>query len=153
MRGAKRRRGFSLDSGMIIVIFICAMFLVLIFGLLFYVKNDWCDLLFKNFTVIKPLETHIFHHFLRLPRKIFRARHATSRRRIRSCWGEGRGPGGAGGGGQPWHYWAPFGILKSTFNDNINFSVNFIFHPSHSIPKRNINKLSSSGPNSSDIFL
>ena len=31
--------------------FISAMFLVLVFGLLFYVKNDWCDLLFKNFTV------------------------------------------------------------------------------------------------------
>ena len=30
---------------------ISAMFLVLVFGLLFYVKNDWCDLLFKNFTV------------------------------------------------------------------------------------------------------
>ena len=29
---------------------ISAMFLVLVFGLLFYVKNDWCDLLFKNFT-------------------------------------------------------------------------------------------------------
>ena len=27
------------------------MYMVLVFGLLFYVKNDWCDLLFKNFTV------------------------------------------------------------------------------------------------------
>ena len=34
-----------------IFIIISAMFLVLVFGLLFYVKNDWCDLLFKNFTV------------------------------------------------------------------------------------------------------
>ena len=26
------------------------MYLTIVFGLLFYVKNDWCDLLFKNFT-------------------------------------------------------------------------------------------------------
>ena len=42
----------SLDSGMIVVIMISMMYMVLVFGLLFYVKNDWCDLLFKNFTVI-----------------------------------------------------------------------------------------------------
>ena len=41
----------SLDSGMIVVIMISLMYMVLVFGLLFYVKNDWCDLLFKNFTV------------------------------------------------------------------------------------------------------
>ena len=41
----------SLDSGMIIVIMISLMYMVLMFGLLFYVKNDWCDLLFSNFTV------------------------------------------------------------------------------------------------------
>ena len=31
------------DSGMVVVIFICLMYIVLVFGLLFYVKND-----FKN---------------------------------------------------------------------------------------------------------
>ena len=41
----------SLDSGMIVVIMIATMYMVLVFGLLFYVKNEWCDLLFKNFTV------------------------------------------------------------------------------------------------------
>ena len=47
---AKRDR-FSVDSGMVVVIFISLGYLVLVFGLLFYVKNDWCDLLFKNMTV------------------------------------------------------------------------------------------------------
>jgi hypothetical protein len=51
MGASRKRHELSLDSGMIVVIFISAMFLVLVFGLLFYVKNDWCDLLFKNFTV------------------------------------------------------------------------------------------------------
>ena len=41
----------KVDSGMVVVIFICMMYIVLVFGLLFYVKNDWCDLLFKNMTV------------------------------------------------------------------------------------------------------
>jgi hypothetical protein len=41
----------SLDSGMIVVIMISMMYMVLVFGLLFYVKNEWCDLLFKIFTV------------------------------------------------------------------------------------------------------
>ena len=41
----------SIDSGMVVVIFISLMYMMLVFGLLFYVKNDWCDLLFKNFTV------------------------------------------------------------------------------------------------------
>ena len=45
------RDWLSLDTGMIVVVFICIMYLVLVFGLLFYVKNDWCDLLFKNMTV------------------------------------------------------------------------------------------------------
>ena len=36
---------------MVVVLFICFMYIVLVFGLLFYVKNDWCDLLFKNMTV------------------------------------------------------------------------------------------------------
>ena len=42
----------SMDSGMIVVIMISMMYMVLVFGLLFYVKNEWCDLLFKNFTVM-----------------------------------------------------------------------------------------------------
>ena len=41
----------SVDSGLVVVMFICLMYIVLVFGLLFYVKNDWCDLLFKNMTV------------------------------------------------------------------------------------------------------
>ena len=40
-----------LDSGMIVVVFISLGYLVMVFGLLFYVKNEWCDLLFKNMTV------------------------------------------------------------------------------------------------------
>jgi hypothetical protein len=49
---AKRDR-FSVDSDMVVVIFISLGYLVLVVGLLFYVKNDWWDLLFKNMTVIK----------------------------------------------------------------------------------------------------
>ena len=41
----------SVDTGMVVVVFISLGYLVLVFGLLFYVKNDWCDLLFKNMTV------------------------------------------------------------------------------------------------------
>ena len=41
----------SIDTGMIVVLFICIMYIILVFGLLFYVKNEWCDLLFKNMTV------------------------------------------------------------------------------------------------------
>ena len=40
----------GIDSGMVVVIFISLMYLTIVFGMLFYVKNDWCDLLFKNFT-------------------------------------------------------------------------------------------------------
>jgi hypothetical protein len=43
----------SVDSGMVVVIFVCLMYIMLVFGLLFYVENDWCDLLFKNMTVRK----------------------------------------------------------------------------------------------------
>ena len=39
----------SLKSGMVVLIFIFIWLLV--FGLLFYVKNDWCVLLFKNMNV------------------------------------------------------------------------------------------------------
>jgi hypothetical protein len=47
----RQRVRFSVDSGMVVVIFISLGYLVLVFGLLFYVKNEWCDLLFKNMTV------------------------------------------------------------------------------------------------------
>ena len=36
---------------MIVVILIGMGYLVMVFGLLFYVKNDWCDLHFGNMTV------------------------------------------------------------------------------------------------------
>lgn len=51
MAEAERKIRMSIDTGMVVVIFISLMYMVLVFGLLFYVKNDWCDLLFKNFTV------------------------------------------------------------------------------------------------------
>merc|ERR1712137_328245 len=55
MRGHRRHfpgqgEKFSVDSGMIVVIFICLGYLLLVIGLLFFVKNDWCDLLFRNMT-------------------------------------------------------------------------------------------------------
>ena len=48
-----KRVKMSIDSGMVVVVFISLMYMSLVFGLLFYVKNDWCDLLYKNFTVSK----------------------------------------------------------------------------------------------------
>ena len=48
----------SVDSGMVVVIIISMMYMVLVFGLLFYVKNEWCDLLFKNFTVMFHLSLY-----------------------------------------------------------------------------------------------
>ena len=47
----KKTVTMSIDTGMVVVIFIIIMYMSLVFGLLFYVKNDWCDLLYKNFTV------------------------------------------------------------------------------------------------------
>ena len=41
----------SVDSGMLVVITIVAMYMTLVFGLLFYVKNEWCDILHHNLTV------------------------------------------------------------------------------------------------------
>ena len=41
----------SVDTGMVIVIFISMMSLAIVFVLLFYVGNEWCDLLHKNMTV------------------------------------------------------------------------------------------------------
>ena len=43
--------GMSVDSGMLVVITIIAMYMTLVFGLLFYVKNEWCDILHHNLTV------------------------------------------------------------------------------------------------------
>ena len=48
-----RNRDMSVDTGMVVVIFISMMYIVLVFILLFYVKNEWCDLLFNNMTVSK----------------------------------------------------------------------------------------------------
>ena len=44
---------WGLDSGLVVVIFITTVYLLLVFGLFFYVKNEWCYVLFKNFTVRK----------------------------------------------------------------------------------------------------
>lgn len=41
----------GLDSGLVVVLFITAVYVFLVFGLFFYVKNEWCYVLFKNFTV------------------------------------------------------------------------------------------------------
>ena len=53
----------AVDTGMVVVIFISLMYMVLVFGLLFYVKNDWCDLLFKNMTVISIQIFPSLNHF------------------------------------------------------------------------------------------
>ena len=39
------------DSGLVIVGFITMVYIVLVITLLVYVKNEWCDWLFKNNTV------------------------------------------------------------------------------------------------------
>jgi hypothetical protein len=46
-----RMRKMALDSGLVVVVFITLGYLFLVFGLFFYVKNEWCELLFKNNTV------------------------------------------------------------------------------------------------------
>ena len=51
MMSVRKYNKMEVDTGMVVVIFISMMYIVLVFGLLFYVKNDWCDLLFKNMTV------------------------------------------------------------------------------------------------------
>ena len=40
-----------MDSGLVIVTFITVVYIIIMFSLLFYVKYEWCDLLFKNNTV------------------------------------------------------------------------------------------------------
>ena len=47
-----------MDSGLVIVTFITFVYIVIMFTLLFYVKYEWCDLLYKNNTVRR---TEIFH--------------------------------------------------------------------------------------------
>ena len=56
----------SIDTGMVVVVFICIMYLALVFGLLFYVKNEWCDLLFKNMTVKLNLKGKRFNQYCAL---------------------------------------------------------------------------------------
>ena len=41
----------AVDTGLAVVVLILTMYIMLVLGLLFYIKNDWCDLLFKNYTV------------------------------------------------------------------------------------------------------
>ena len=48
----------SVDSGMLVVITIIAMYMTLVFGLLFYVKNEWCDILHHNLTVTQSQELY-----------------------------------------------------------------------------------------------
>ena len=55
----------SVDTGMMIVIFISMMYLAIVFVLLFYVGNEWCDLLYKNMTVLLDIRLKCF--FLKLP--------------------------------------------------------------------------------------
>ena len=50
-----RNRGIAVDTGMVVVIFISMMYIVMVFTMLFYVKNEWCDLLFNNMTVSKKI--------------------------------------------------------------------------------------------------
>ena len=40
-----------IDCGLVVVVFITLMYLSLVFGLFFFVQEDWCDPLYKNFTV------------------------------------------------------------------------------------------------------
>ena len=39
------------DSGMVVVGFVALVYVSFVVLLLFYVKNEWCDLLFRNMTV------------------------------------------------------------------------------------------------------
>ena len=50
----------SVDTGMMIVIFISMMYLAIVFVLLFYVGNEWCDLLYKNMTVLLDIRFKCF---------------------------------------------------------------------------------------------
>ena len=46
-----------MDSGLVIVTFITFVYIVIMFTLLFYVKYEWCDLLYKNNTVSVSLSS------------------------------------------------------------------------------------------------
>jgi hypothetical protein len=50
----------SVDSGLVVVGLITLTYIVLVFGLFFYVKNEWCELLFKNNTVQKRKKERSF---------------------------------------------------------------------------------------------
>ena len=54
----------SLDSGMLVVLTIVAMYMTIVFILLFHVKNEWCNILNSNLTVVQIFSniTDIFNH-------------------------------------------------------------------------------------------
>ena len=82
MAEPEKKIRMSIDTGMVVVIFISLMYMVLVFGLLFYVKNDWCDLLFKNFTVgneAKRAKALCYFFFFR---KILIVDHGTIQRQV-----------------------------------------------------------------------
>ena len=58
-----------MDSGLVIVTFITFVYIVIMFTLLFYVKYEWCDLLFKNNTV--SLQRHQYVSIFAKPTKNF----------------------------------------------------------------------------------
>ena len=44
----KEKERWGLDSGLVVVLFITAVYVCLVFGLFFYVKNEWCYELLKD---------------------------------------------------------------------------------------------------------
>ena len=54
-----------MDSGLVIVTFITFVYIMIMFTLLFYVKYEWCDLLFRNNTVrlIASWSSHFWRSF------------------------------------------------------------------------------------------
>ena len=64
-KGGRRRCG--VDSGIVVVLFITAVYVVLVFGLFFYVKNDWCYVLFSNFTVSNKGRPHKLLKYMSCP--------------------------------------------------------------------------------------
>jgi hypothetical protein len=50
-KGPAGGRLAAVDSGLVVVGLITLTYIILVFGLFFYVKNEWCELLFKNNTV------------------------------------------------------------------------------------------------------
>ena len=83
MAEPEKKIRMSIDTGMVVVIFISLMYMVLVFGLLFYVKNDWCDLLFKNFTVGNEAKiVKALYHCCCFFRKILIVDHGTIQRQV-----------------------------------------------------------------------